>query len=277
MSVQAGRDVLITGLPRSGTTLVCHLLNMLPDTVALHEPISPSTLGLGGRSIANELSEFFETERRSILSTGYATSKAHNGRVPMNPLADETRSGQRLRNINGHRISVTNVLDPSFTLCIKQPGFVTACLPELRSVFPCYAIVRNPLATLLSWRVSGMRVAEGRSPGAERFAPDLKAALDSETDVLARQVLLLSFFFRRYADHVSDRTIRYEDIVASGGQALAMISPPAQALNLALQSRNTRGIAADNASSVIARRLLDHDGPWWRWYTPEDVRALAAR
>jgi len=29
---------LLTGLPRSGTTLVCALLNRLPDTVALSEP-----------------------------------------------------------------------------------------------------------------------------------------------------------------------------------------------------------------------------------------------
>jgi hypothetical protein len=33
-------NVVLTGLPRSGTTLVCRLLNKLPDTVALHEPLS---------------------------------------------------------------------------------------------------------------------------------------------------------------------------------------------------------------------------------------------
>jgi hypothetical protein len=32
-------NILITGTPRSGTTLPCHLLNELPDTVALHEPM----------------------------------------------------------------------------------------------------------------------------------------------------------------------------------------------------------------------------------------------
>lgn len=34
-------NVVLTGLPRSGTTLACRLLNLLPDTVALHEPIAP--------------------------------------------------------------------------------------------------------------------------------------------------------------------------------------------------------------------------------------------
>ena len=35
MSASSQRNVLITGIPRSGTTLVCSLLNKVPDVVAL--------------------------------------------------------------------------------------------------------------------------------------------------------------------------------------------------------------------------------------------------
>lgn len=35
------RNIVLTGPGRSGTTLTCYLLNMLPDTVALSEPIAP--------------------------------------------------------------------------------------------------------------------------------------------------------------------------------------------------------------------------------------------
>ncbi|HSK99870.1 MAG TPA: hypothetical protein VK869_06000, partial [Rubrobacteraceae bacterium] len=35
------RNIVITGPGRSGTTLTCFLLNKLPNTVALSEPISP--------------------------------------------------------------------------------------------------------------------------------------------------------------------------------------------------------------------------------------------
>jgi hypothetical protein len=35
---------LITGIPRSGTTLCCKLLNQRVDVVALHEPINPGAL-----------------------------------------------------------------------------------------------------------------------------------------------------------------------------------------------------------------------------------------
>ena len=35
---------LITGVPRSGTTLCCNLLNQCDNVVALHEPIDPQKL-----------------------------------------------------------------------------------------------------------------------------------------------------------------------------------------------------------------------------------------
>jgi broad-specificity NMP kinase len=35
---------LITGIPRSGTTLCCKLLNQRADVVALHEPINPGAM-----------------------------------------------------------------------------------------------------------------------------------------------------------------------------------------------------------------------------------------
>ena len=43
-----GRNVILAGIPRSGTTLVVRLLNELPDAVALHEPMQVSKLPGGG-------------------------------------------------------------------------------------------------------------------------------------------------------------------------------------------------------------------------------------
>ena len=36
-------DILLTDLPRSGTTLLCACINRLADCLALAEPISPPT------------------------------------------------------------------------------------------------------------------------------------------------------------------------------------------------------------------------------------------
>ncbi|GBL04167.1 hypothetical protein KUL10_14730 [Glaciecola sp. KUL10] len=35
---------LITGIPRSGTTLCCNIINQQANTIALHEPIDPSSV-----------------------------------------------------------------------------------------------------------------------------------------------------------------------------------------------------------------------------------------
>jgi len=41
-------NIILKEIPRSGTTLVCHLINKLPNFVALHEPMLPSQyFGIG--------------------------------------------------------------------------------------------------------------------------------------------------------------------------------------------------------------------------------------
>lgn len=39
INIMNENNIILTGLPRSGTTLSVHLLNKLPNTVGLHEPI----------------------------------------------------------------------------------------------------------------------------------------------------------------------------------------------------------------------------------------------
>jgi hypothetical protein len=57
-------DVVLTGLPRSGTTLTCHLLNKLPDTVALHEPMQGVDYGdtVDAREMSRGVKRFFDEQ-----------------------------------------------------------------------------------------------------------------------------------------------------------------------------------------------------------------------
>src|ERR1700679_3353065 len=71
-----GRDVpttLLTGLPRSGTTLVCALLNRLPDTVALSEPRILALHGDRERALW-EIDAFLAMTREAALITGRVPS-----------------------------------------------------------------------------------------------------------------------------------------------------------------------------------------------------------
>ena len=140
------RNVLITGLPRSGTTLVCHLLNKIPNAVALHEPLELSTLnGKSPTEMIDIINDFFKTERERILKTGRATSKSTGGVVPSNPLADSYVEGKRLKLIDGKEISVDNVHSPSFDLFIKHPIFFHRDAFRTRAIFPMLCMHSKPI------------------------------------------------------------------------------------------------------------------------------------
>ena len=94
------RDVVLTGLPRSGTTLACLLLNKLPDTVALNEPFNPGMFAeVSSEEVACDVIErFYRSMRRKFRRQGVVISKHVGGEVTDNLFGD-TRSdtGKRRR------------------------------------------------------------------------------------------------------------------------------------------------------------------------------------
>ena len=86
------RNVVLTGLPRSGTTLACHLLNKLPNTVALLEPIEPGRFaGLlpDREAVGDAMERWFRKSRRRALKEGEVVTTHVGGED----------SGQSLRGI----------------------------------------------------------------------------------------------------------------------------------------------------------------------------------
>jgi glycosyltransferase involved in cell wall biosynthesis len=278
LNATSPRNIILTGLPRSGTTLACSLLGQLPEVVALHEPMKPMQISdLSGSEFIDRVVAFFDAMRQQIKTQGTAVSKSQAGRVPRNPLGDEVIDGERVKTIDGTIISVGNVTTPRFDLCMKHPAMFTARLPVLAEVFDCYAIVRNPLSVLLSWSDSGMAHGNGHSPAAESHDGDLAALLRTFPDVLDRQIALLDYMFARYRDVLPDRTIRYEDVISTGGAALSAIVPAAHSLKEELSSRNHRLVAKNPHTLRIAHRLLENATACWFFYDRSDVLSMVGR
>jgi hypothetical protein len=269
-------DLVITGIPRSGTTLTCHLLNKLPNVVALHEPMRPKEMvGLDGDSIVDKTREFFVTQRRSILESGVAVSKSVNGAVPDNSVGDRDNAGSRKQLVNGRTIAIAKPLTKEFTLGIKHPVFFTAMLESVNKYFRCVAVIRNPLSVLLSWNSVTFPVSQGRTPVGEAFDPKLAALLREERDRTSRQLILLAWFYERYLRVLSpQQVIRYEDIVASNGKALAVVMRAASDLNESLSSRNENRLYDPSIKQGIAARLLGSSGAYWEFYSRHDVTQL---
>lgn len=275
-----GHDVILTGLPRSGTTLTCHLLNKLADTVALHEPMDVVALGrtAGAAAACDEVARFLADTRHSLLTTGTAVSKHAAGQVPANSVGDKQADAQRKSIVARGSIEIDKPLSPGFLLCIKHPSAFTALLDGLRGRFRCYGIVRNPLAVLASWNSVQMPVGQGHIPAAEDLDAGLKAALAGIPDVAGRQLHLLDWFFSKYQPlQAQGAVIRYEEVIASGGRVLQAVTPAAAELGEPLTEKNANKQYDREAMRVLGRRLLESEGAWWDFYSREDVERLLER
>jgi hypothetical protein len=219
--------VLLTGLPRSGTTLVCALLNEFPDTLALGEPLVLDREAGRQRAVA-DIRAFVDLTRVRVRETGLAMSKHVGGSVPDNWMEDPSvTDGGRLRRTFEERgeIAAGKPLSPGFRLVIKHPAEFTALADLLRENFPLFALVRHPLAVLASWQTVAIPVHHGHMPMLEAFTPGLTETLDAVHDRLARQVMLMAHLLGVYASFPPGQVLRYEDVVADPAVRLSPLSP----------------------------------------------------
>ena len=271
-------DVILTGIPRSGTTLACTLLNKLPDTVALNEPMDPARFltaaGAGGH--LDRIDRFFARTRASLFANGTATSKHAAGTVLDNNFGERRNGGgRRTERVRRGTAFFEGGLAYGFLLCVKHPGLYTALLEGLASSYRCFAMIRHPLAVLGSWNSVDISAANGRSLAAEWLRPELAQALDSIRDTGDRQVYLLSWYFERYREVLpASAIIRYEDVVSTGGSALSVVTPKAGVLDECLDSRNESALYDRLLMRALGERLLRSNGAYWDYYTRESVEEL---
>jgi hypothetical protein len=276
------RNIVLTGLPRSGTTLACRLLNKLPNTVALLEPFEVGRFaGLlpDHEAVAEGLERWYGKARRRALRKGEVTTRHVDGEVPDNPFGTRNE-GDELRQwlASKGRIRVEKELGRDFFLVVKDPPMFTALLPILAPRFPTFAVVRNPLAVLASWNSVDIPARQGRVPKAELYDQNLVHRLTAKEDRLERQLGLLGWWCERFEHFLpGDQIVRYEDIVASGGRALAAVIPAAGGLDEPLSERNANELYGRKNVVEIANRLLESEGAYWRFYPRESVEELLAR
>jgi hypothetical protein len=276
------RNVVLTGLPRSGTTLACHLLNKLPNTVALLEPIEPGQFAdlLPDReAVVDAIERWYRKMRRRALKRGEIVTKHIGGEIPDNPF-EARRPGNEPRRwlASKGRVKVDKDLDRDFSLVVKDPPMFTALLPVLTRRFSTFAVVRNPLAVLASWNSVDIPARLGRVPKAELYDPQLVRRIRVIEDRLERQLCLLDWWCERFESFLPEvRIVRYEDIVASGGRALAVIVPAAEELDEPLSDRNANELYNRKDMVAIGQRLLASDGAYWRFYARQSVEELLAR
>ena len=272
------RNVILAGIPRSGTTLVVHLLNQLPDVVALHEPMHVAKLPAGGGAPAcDAIGRFFQETRESIETSRTAPSKRMRGISPDAVFRPAVGGPQAPATRVRPTLAIEKELPSDYLVCVKHPATFTALLEHLVGRFSCYAIIRNPLSVIGSWNSVQMKWRKGRSPAAERLDAGLAADIAAADGKIDRQLRLLSWFYAKFRDHLpADAIIRYEDVVASGGTALTVVTPTAATLSEAMESRNASGRYNWKRLRKVGKKLLERDGAFWDFYSRESVERLMA-
>ena len=275
------RNIVITGPGRSGTTLTCHLLNKLPDTVALSEPINPgkfSDLLPDTEAVAQGIQNFYREQRQLALGRGVVLSKHLGGVVPDNPKG--MVDGVRKRVVEKGHIPVGKELGPDFFLAVKQPGIFTAMLPDLVGRFACFAIVRNPLAIRASsLSIESNKGRKGRVSARVKYDAGLGEKMEQKkaagADAIDKWLLRMHSNFERYKETLPpENVIRYEDICESNGRALSVITPAASDLDEPLENKNTNPLYKRDLVLRFGERLLESEGAYWDFYTRESVQEI---
>jgi FkbM family methyltransferase len=277
-STQQMTNILITGIHRSGTTLVCRLLSSLEDVVALQEPMN--VLDFADKD-TNEIQalveEFIDNSRYKLLQFHKAHTRHIKGTNSDNYFPDETsKTGLRETRAENGFVYFDKHLSNDFLLIIKHNAAFTALLNRLYPKFRCYAIIRNPLAILASWQTVDMSVNKGRLPVAEAIDPCFSKTLLTINHTIDRQIFILNWFFNEYVTLLpSVNIIRYEDIISTKGKCLSVICQQAINLNESLYSKNKNPLYNNQNLPKLVDKLLNSNGSWLHYYSKEDIEKLA--
>ena len=219
-------NLIITGIPRSGTSLLCRLLHKHKNTVVLNEPIEIFE-PLTDLENTNWLFTYYRTLRQEILQGNPIENKLADDGLPV----DDTK-------FNDARVSYVPKIDSeNFLLGTKNTLLYVSRLRLLRMAMPNAKIVccvRNPIDTIVSWEHSFPHLREvdfDRFPKRYLEHPFLTISMrdklllvNEQQNLRIRRALFWNVLSEMILDHENDLILlRYEDLIANPCDAIKKI------------------------------------------------------
>lgn len=211
-------NFILTGVPRSGSTLLLKLVSNLNENLCLDEPKWLKQIrqeNILKSEIPNSLIKHLNSIRKDILELRPIdiTYQKNTEEIPSNHFS-RNKNGTIFKTKETKSITLKPSLKRT-SLVIKSNIFFTAILKELidSNDFKIIATIRDPVAIIKSWRSLDFSLSKGRAMIAEKYSNEVKQ-LSKEKDLLTRQVILLDWMFRTY--HINKnkiQIIKYEDII----------------------------------------------------------------
>jgi hypothetical protein len=256
-------DLILTGVPRSGTTLAAAIIDQAPNSLCLSEPDRHLQLmreAANAKDFVVRLTQEFDNIRRTILAGGSVSDRRrHDGTPLTNYFTDPVPNGRReaafaIRNITRLGLSA------DFVLGVKHNALYSAVLQEIvaSARFRVVAMIRDPVALIMSWRSLDLPISRGRLPAGERFWPELASLCQAELELTGKQIRICDLLFDRFL-RWADRVVilRYEELVADPAQLLRAAGVPTIGLPLGTDMINsTPPASGDNDEPInLAERI----------------------
>jgi hypothetical protein len=199
--------------------LAAAIIDQAPNSLCLSEPDQHVDLmreAATAEDFVARLSQEFDTIRRTILTGGSVPDRRRADGAPItNYFSDPLPNGCRETTF-----TICNVTRPGlskdFVLGVKHNALYSAVLPEIvaSARFRVVALIRDPVALVMSWRSLDLPISRGRLPAGERFWPELGALCRAKLELVEKQIRICELLFNRFLQWAGQVAIlRYEDLV----------------------------------------------------------------
>jgi len=208
------KTLLITGIPRSGTSLITKLISKQQNTICFSEPKWLKEIrhnNQNSEEFKNNLRQKIHQIRNEIKNGNPVEITVERG---TNYLPENYYNRRKNKIINlkeTKKVYIEHSKD--LILCVKSNVLFTSCIEALvnEDSWRIYSIIRNPLFVLMSWRSLNIPISKGEIKIGEVYSQEIRKIVKEE-DLLIKQVKILDWFFKTYF-YYNKNIIKYEDLI----------------------------------------------------------------
>jgi hypothetical protein len=216
-------DLLITGIPRSGTSYLCNLLHRYSNCVVINEPLELLDI-LAREATPWSVARLYRRLRADIRGGRPVENKLSQGQVTTDTSA------------HGEVSMYTPRVDgDDFVLGTKNTVAYLTRLEGVRRVMPhvrIIACVRDPADTIASWKnsfphlcdvdISGLPVGNEREPWLTGVQRDDLLRIINAGDLAQRRALRWRYLAERILEHRDHVTIVHYDAIVTDPHTVVM-------------------------------------------------------
>jgi len=262
-------DYVVTGIPRSGTSLILSLLNSDENMMCFSEPPWIKLIrnnADNGDQLSQLLRHKISELRRDILESHSIEMvyQKNKNTPPDNYFKREVGGIKKTRNTEWVTFDSSKANNH---FVIKANAVFTAVLPSLikAGMWQIVPVIRDPLYVLMSWNSVPIASSKGRVAVVEKFSNDLKL-IAQQKPLLKRQVLLLDWYFKQYEIFESDDVLYYENLISNPLVEIKKFFPEAEIHLSKLKSKNTKSRYANETEQIYKDALLQYGQELKKYY-----------